>query len=89
MLTYARFAGLKKGVTSKSKIGYADILINYLYDDGIPDIEQSKIRSYDPSIIAKCELIKPGQDIALELTAREVTITDIEIAEDGGDGNVE
>lgn len=85
MLTYARFAGVKKGVTSKSKVGYADILLNYIYGDGIPDIEQSKIRSYDPSIIAKCDLIKPGQDIALELTARDVTITDIEVAEDEAD----
>lgn len=82
MLTYARFVGIKKGVTSKSKIGYADILLNFLFDDGTPDIEQSKIRSYDPSIIAKCELIKPGQDIALELTAREITITDIEVADE-------
>lgn len=82
MLTYARFAGLKKGVTSRAKMEYADLLLNFLYDDGTPDIEQTKIRSYDPTIIAKCELIKPGTDISLELAVREVTITDIEIAED-------
>lgn len=82
MITYAKFAGLKCGITPKAKMEYADVLINYLFDDGEPDIEQSKIRVYDPSIIAQCKLIKAGQNISLELVSRDVSIKSVTVVED-------
>ena len=80
--TPAQYVGRKLGETSKAKVPYADVLINLIGTDGTPDIEQTKIRSYDPAIIAQTGMLHAGDTVILELYVKEASLTGIELSEE-------
>ena len=80
--TPAQYVGRKLGETSKAKVPYADILVNLIGTDGTPDIEQTKIRSYDPAIIAQTGMLHAGDTVILELYVKEASLTGIELPEE-------
>ena len=70
------FAGAKT-YTSKSGKPYADIFMFPLMADGMPDMEQLKFRTFNPEVIAMCKVLKPGQQVIVNLEIREAIITEV------------
>ena len=75
------FAGIKTHISKNGK-SYADIFIFPLMKNGIPDMEQLKFRTFDPEVIASCKILKPGQQIIIDLEIREAFISGVELYEE-------
>ena len=75
------FAGKKTYISKKGK-PYADIYGFILSENGVPDLEQVKFRTFSPEVISQCETLKPGQQIIIDLEVREAFVTGVELYED-------
>lgn len=76
--TIAKYVGQRSGVTPKSKTEYTDFFLHFVGPDGEPDMEQSKIRSYSPEIIAMGRVLRSGTMVELELDIKDATLALIE-----------
>ena len=81
MKTVGSFAG-KKEYVSKSGKSYADIFIFPILENGLPDMEQLEFRTFNPDVIASCKMLKPGQQIIIDLEVREAFITEVNVYEE-------
>lgn len=75
------FSGIKTHISKNGK-SYADIFIFPLMKNGMPDMEQLKFRTFDPEVIASCKILKPGQQIIIDLEIREAFISGVELYEE-------
>ncbi len=65
------FAGKKTYISKKGK-PYADIYGFILSENGVPDLEQVKFRTFSPEVISQCETLKPGQQIIIDLEVADI-----------------
>lgn len=70
------FAGAKTYISKAGK-PYADIFMFPLMADGMPDMEQLKFRTFNLEVIAMCKVLKPGQQVIVNLEIREAIITEV------------
>ncbi len=70
------FTGAKIYVSKNGK-QYADIFMFPLMENGMPDMEQLKFRTFNPEVIAMCKVLKPGQQIIGDLEIREAIVTGV------------
>lgn len=82
MKSVGSFAGAREH-TSKSGKPYADVFVFPLLENGMPDMEQLKFRTFSPEVIASCKMLKPGQQIIIDLEVREAFITEVAVYEEG------
>ncbi len=73
MLVQFCFDGIKSYVSSKGT-RYADLFVRGITDEGTPDFEQVKLRTFDESVIQDCERLKPSDIVALDLSIKEATV---------------
>lgn len=78
MKTVGSFAGAREH-TSKTGKPFADVFLFPLMENGMPDMEQLKFRTFNPDVIASCKLLKPGQKIIIDLEVREAFVTGVSI----------
>lgn len=81
MKSVGTFAGARTH-TSKTGKPYADIFLFPLLENGMPDMEQLKFRTFNPDVIASCKMLKPGQQIIIDLEVREAFVTEVQAYEE-------
>lgn len=79
--TMGRYAGYKKGATTNGN-QFVDFLVFPVNLDGEPDIEQIKVRSYNPQAMAQVSVLHIGDMILLRLNCKDVLLSAITKVED-------
>ena len=76
MIFSAYWGGIKEHTSSKGN-KYADLLVYAMLDDGDPDLEQTKIRTFDEDVIKVARDFKRDDVVLLDLVIRDATCSGI------------
>lgn len=72
-----KYVGCRSGETSKARVKFVDLFFNLFDKNGVPDIEQVKIRSYEPKVFEECLSLKSGDDVVIELSIQNAVVKSI------------
>lgn len=79
--TMGRYGGYKKGTTTNGN-QFVDFLIFPVNFQGEPDIEQIKVRTYNPQTMAQVSVLHIGDMIMLGLSCKDVLLSEISKVEE-------
>lgn len=78
MISIAKYAGYKKYTSQKTGKKYGYIYVYPLLEDGNPDIEQMKIRTFSETVLEICDMLQPGESIVLDLSVKEILLQGVQ-----------
>lgn len=81
-ITMGKYAGCRKQISKTTKRTYADVYIYPYTEDGTPDFEQVKIRTFSDNVIAACDNLQSGESVVLSLSGKDIILQEIRHYED-------